>query len=85
MMIPTIELNQIVPPPAEIGDPASGVGVFFFQAAELDGPSGEYPYAITLISAEGFSTVVCKGIVRSAGQHRSHVDVPPVHRRVPVR
>ena len=60
---PYDQLNQIVHSAAEIGDPASGVGVFFFQAAELDGPSGEYPYAITLISAEGFSTVVCKGTV----------------------
>ena len=80
---PYDQLNQIVHSAAEIGDPASGVGVFFFQAAELDGPSGEYPYAITLISAEGFSTVVCKGTVNlldnteAMSMYRQYTGVSP--------
>ena len=80
---PYDQLNQIVHSTAEIGDPASGVGVFFFQAAELDGPSGEYPYAITLISAEGFSTVVCKGMVNlldnteAMSMYRQYTGVSP--------
>ena len=80
---PYDQLNQIVHSAAEIGDPASGVGVFFFQAAELDGPSGEYPYAITLTSAEGFSTVVCKGVVNlldnteAMSMYRQYTGVSP--------
>ena len=47
---------------ALITDVASGQGVFYLQAAELDWDPGEYYHTITLTTEAGFSVVIAKGL-----------------------
>lgn len=55
--------NILVNPTALISDPLGGIGVFAFQAAELDQEPGEYNAAIVLWSPQGYSTLLAKGTV----------------------
>ena len=77
-------LNHIVHNTAQVLDPASGVASFSFQAAELDAPTGEYPYSIVLWSPEGFSTLLAKGVVNlldnteAHSMHRMYAGLAPV-------
>ena len=47
---------------ALVTDVASGQGVFYLQAAELDWDPGEYYHTITLTTEAGFSVVIAKGL-----------------------
>ena len=47
---------------ALVTDVASGQGVFYLQAAELDWDPGEYYHTITLTTDAGFSVVIAKGL-----------------------
>lgn len=55
--------NILVNSIALISDPLGGMGVFAFQAAELDQEPGEYNAAIVLWSPQGYSTLLAKGTV----------------------
>ena len=44
--------------------PTEGYARFDVQAAQLDLPAAEYPYTITLLTAEGYSLVVAKGVIQ---------------------
>jgi microcystin-dependent protein len=48
---------------AEDLDPENGSVQFRLQAAELDLEVGEYPYDITLLSSNGYTTPVMKGLI----------------------
>ena len=56
--------NLLVNNEAIITDPVSGVGVFAFQAAELDEEPGEYFGTIVLWTPEGYSLVLLKPTVQ---------------------
>ena len=53
--------NLLVNNEATLG--TTGEGLFAFQAAELDGDPGEYPYAIVMWTADNYSSVLMKGTV----------------------
>ena len=55
--------NLIVNSEGVIASPESGEISFSFQAAELDGPPGEYNYSIVMWTADGFSIVLLKGVL----------------------
>ena len=55
--------NLIVNSEGAIASPESGEISFSFQAAELDGPPGEYNYSIVLWTQDGFSIVLLKGVL----------------------
>lgn len=55
--------NLIVNSEGVIASPESGEISFSFQAAELDGPPGEYNYSVVLWTADGFSIVLLKGVL----------------------
>lgn len=65
-------LNVIVNSEALIGDPTAGIASFAFQAAELDVSAGEYDYTITLWTPDGYSTLLCKGLVNILENSESH-------------
>ena len=65
-------LNVIVNSEAIIGDPTAGTASFAFQAAELDVPSSEYDYSIVLWTSDGYSTLMCKGLVNILENSESH-------------
>ena len=65
-------LNVIVNSTALIGDPVGGTASFAFQAAELDVPSSEYDYSIVLWTPDGFSSLLCKGLVNILENTESH-------------
>ena len=46
---------------ASIPEPIKGYAVFAIQAVTLDVKPGEYPFAIVLTTADGFTSVVVKG------------------------
>lgn len=48
---------------ANIPVPAAGYAVFHLQAATLDEEPGEYPFAIVLRTADGYSSVIVKGVL----------------------
>lgn len=48
---------------AVVPDPTTGYARFEIQAASLDQKPGEYPYAIVLQTAEGYSSVIVKGVL----------------------
>lgn len=45
-------------------EPAQGFVKFDFQAAELDMPSGEYPYVLVMTLEDGYSLVIMKGTLQ---------------------
>ena len=53
--------NLLVNSEATLG--STGEGLFAFQAAELDGDPGEYPYAIVMWTPDNYSSVLMKGTV----------------------
>ena len=55
--------NLIVNYEATITNAAQGQAVFAFQAAELDSPPGEYPYTAVVRDADGYTSVLFKGVV----------------------
>lgn len=55
--------NLIAEPDAAKTAAALGLARFDIQAADLNWPVGEYPFAIVLQTVNGFSTVLVKGIV----------------------
>lgn len=48
---------------AEVENPEDGYARFSIQASSLDVEPGEYPYAIVLRTAEGYSSVIVKGVL----------------------
>lgn len=65
-------LNVIVNSEALISDPTAGTASFAFQAAELDAPANEYDYSIVLWTPDGYSTLMCKGLVNILENSESH-------------
>ena len=55
--------NLITSSVATLVDPAGGVCQFSVQASELDFPPGEYPFAIVLVTPQGYSSVAVKGVL----------------------
>lgn len=51
---------------ASIMEPLSGYARFNIQARELDLAEGEYPFAIVLRSAQGYTSVIIKGVIAIA-------------------
>ena len=75
--------NIVVNSLAAIPDPTLGAGVFSLQAAELDGEPGEYHYALVIWTADGYSSVLAKGIfellpnAESGSMHSVYSNVTP--------
>lgn len=61
-----------------------GFVTFSFQAADLDLPSGEYPYVLVMVTAEGYSLVLMKGVIELLGNpdtlsvHDSYDESPAI-------
>lgn len=55
--------NLIADPDATKTAAALGLARFDIQAADLNWPIGEYPFAIVLTDADGFSVVLVKGLI----------------------
>ena len=55
--------NLIADPVAVLTAPALGLARIDIQSADLNWPTGEYPFAVVLTAANGFSTVLVKGVV----------------------
>lgn len=55
--------NLIAEPDAALVAPAQGLARIDIQAADLNWPVGEYPFAIVLLTPNGYSTVLIKGLV----------------------
>jgi len=65
-LAPTIDSdtdNLVVNAQAEITDAEEGAARFYLQASDLSAPPKEYPFAIVMLTAEGYSAVVVKGVV----------------------
>lgn len=55
--------NLIAEPDAVPTAPDQGLVRFDIQAADLNWPTGEYPFVVVLTDSDGFSTVLVKGLV----------------------
>lgn len=53
--------NMLTNLDAAISSPLTGIGVFYFQAAELDWDPGDYYYAMVLQTGAGFTSTLAKG------------------------
>lgn len=62
----TVEADNLLDADADahIEEPTHGYARFELQAATLDFPPGEYPYAIVLYTPEGYSSVIVKGVLQ---------------------
>jgi microcystin-dependent protein len=55
--------NILINKQLEVLDEAEGQAQLNLQAAELDLPEGDYPYMVSLVTADGYSAAVLKGYV----------------------